>query len=413
MRTSVLMLLVFVLAGSLISGTSLAGPARSIKVGILLPLTGPFAVVAETQKNGALLAVDVINQKGGLDMPEGKVMVEGVVADDEAKLDVGARRYRYLVAQGVKGVGGQTWAPLAYAINAMVKKAPMPYFPTCVMAKEAFEKGKLADTTFAVAYSPWSVGYMSGSAAIKVLRKTRIFFLARADSWGWDMRDGVYAAAKELGAQIVGYDEVPLGTTDFTTVLTKVRAARPDVFISAQFAADAVALLKQVHQMGLGAEMTIFNAFITNVVARGLPPEALEGVYAMHYFYYDLSDLGYTGVAKSAAAFTELFRAKYRTPPDAYATIAYTAFMEMFRGFETARSFSPRAVAAALKANRQFTTVKGPATWREDQSAVYQFAAFLVRGKGAREQKHEWDLFQVMGYQGGDRVLPPLKALGY
>ena len=409
-----LLALLSVLALSGICNSILAAEPSKIKVGILLPLTGTFAAVAETQKEGALLAVDVVNKRGGLDMPGGKVMVEGIVADDEAKQDVGVRRYRYMVSEGVKGVGGQTWAPLAYAINAMVSKEPMPYFPVCVMAKEAFQKGKLADSTFAAAYSPWSVGYMAGQAAIKTLGKKRIFFLARADSWGWDMRDGATAAAKEYGAEIVGYDEVSLGTSDFTTVLQKVRAAKPDVFIAAQFAADAVALLKQAHQTGLGKEMTIFNAFITNVVAKGLPPEALEGVYAMHYFYYDLASLPDKEVAKSAREFTDLYRAKYKKPPDAYATIAYVAYMEMFRGFETAKSLDPKKVAAALTANKgEFSTVKGPARWREDHSAVYQHAAFLVKGKGPGERKHEWDLFTVMGSQGGESVMPTLKSLGY
>lgn len=395
-------------------GTVMAAEPGKIKVGILLPLTGTFAAVAETQRDGALLAVDVVNKRGGLNMPGGRVMVEGVVADDEAKLDVGVRRYRYMVSEGVKGVGGQTWAPLAYAINAMVAKEPMPYFPVCVMAKEAFQKGKLADSTFAAAYSPWTVGYMAGQAAVKTLGKKRIFFLARSDSFGWDIRDGVYAAAKEYGAEIVGYDEVSLGTSDYTTVLQKVRAAKPDVFISAQFAADAVALLKQVHQMGLNKEMTIFSAFTTNVVAKGLPPEALEGVYAMHYFYYDLSNFPDKEVAKSAKEFTDLYRAKYNRPPDAYAAIAYIAYSEMFRGFEAAKSFEPKKVSAALKANKgQFNSVKGPARWREDQSAEFKHAAFLVKGKGPKEQTHEWDLFTVMGSMGGESVLPTLKSLGY
>src|SRR6185295_3009102 len=254
---------------------------------------------------------------------------------------------------------------------AMVMKEPLPYFPVCVMAKEAFQKGKLADSTFAAAYSPWTVGYMAGQAATKNLNKKRIFFLARADSWGWDMRDGVQAAAKEAGAEVVGYDEVSLGTSDYTTVLQKVRATKPDVFIAAQFAADAVALLKQVHQTGLGKEMTIFNAFITNVVAKGLPPEALQGVYSMHYFYYDLSGFEDKEAAKSAADFTTLYRNKYKTPPDAYAAIAYVAYMEMFRGFEAAKSFDPQKVSAALMANKgAFDTVKGPANWRQDHAAV-------------------------------------------
>ena len=413
MKKFLILFSIFVFCGLSVSGNALAADPTKIKVGILLPLTGTFAAVAETQRDGALLAVDVVNKKGGLDMPGGKVQVEGVVADDEAKLDVGVRRYRYMVTEGVKGVGGQTWAPLAFAINALVLKDPMPYFPVCVMAKEGFLKGKLADSTFATAYSPWTVGYMAGSAAISVLGKKKIFFLARADSWGWDIRDGVKAAAQEKGAELVGYDEVSLGTSDYTTILQKVRAAKPDVFISAQFAGDAVALLKQVQQMGLNKEMTIFNSFITNVVAKGIPPQALEGIYSMHYFYYDLADFEDKEVAKSAREFTELYQAKYKNPPDSYATIAYTAYTEMFRGFEAAKSFEPKKVSAALMANNgQFTSVKGSARWREDHSAVYKYAGFLVRGKGA-ERKHEWDLFKVVGYQGGDSVMPTLKSLGY
>ncbi len=394
-------------------GSAQAANPDKIKVGILLPLTGTFAAVAATQKEGALLAIDVVNNRGGLNMPWGKVKVEGLVGDDEAKQDVGVRRYRYMVSEGVKGVGGQTWAPLAFAINAIVSKEPMPYFPVCIMGKDAYKKGTLAKTSFATAYSPWTVGYMDGSAAIKTLGKKRIFFLARSDSWGWDIRDGVYAAAKELGAQIVGYDEVPLGTNDFTTILQKVRAAKPDVFISAQFAADAVALLKQCYQMGLNKEMTIFNAFITNVVAKGLPPEALQGVYSMHYFYYDLAGFPDKELVASAKEFTDLYRAKYNAPPDAYAAIAYVAYTEMLHAFELAKTFDPLKVADAIMANRDFNTVKGPAQFREDHSTVYKYAAFLVKGKGPGEQKNEWDLFKVEGYQGGDSVMPSLKSLGY
>ena len=414
MKKLLTLLFIFLMHGLLMQSTVIAGEPAKIKIGILLPLTGTFAAVAETQRDGALLAVDVINKRGGLNMPGGRVMIEGVVADVEAKLDVGVRRYRYMVSEGVKGVGGQTWAPLARAINAVVTKEPMPYFPVCVQALEAFKKGERADSTFATAYSPWTVGYMAGQAAAKTLGKKRVFFLARSDSWGWDMRDGVTAAAKENGAEIVGYDEVSLGTSDYTTVIQKVRAAKPDVFIAAQFAADQVALLKQVQQMGLNKEMTIFPAFITNVAAKGLPPEAREGIYAMHYFYYDLANFPDKEVAKSAQEFTSLFRAKYNAPPDAYATIAYVAYMEMFRGFEAAKSFDPEKVSAALMANKgQFNSVKGHARWRDDHAAEYRHAAFLVKGKGAKEQKHEWDLFTVMGSVGGEAVMPSLKSLGY
>jgi hypothetical protein len=61
----------------------------------------------------------------------------------------------------------------------------------------------------------------------------------------------------------------------------------------------------------------------------------------------------------------------------------------------------------------QFNSVKGPALWRADHSAEFKHAAFLVKGKGPREQKNEWDLFTVVGSVGGSSVLPTLKSLGY
>ena len=61
----------------------------------------------------------------------------------------------------------------------------------------------------------------------------------------------------------------------------------------------------------------------------------------------------------------------------------------------------------------QFISIKGPANWRQDHAAVYKHAAFLVKGKGPKEQKNEWDLFTVMGSQGGESIMPTLKSLGY
>ena len=86
----------------------------------------------------------------------------------------------------------------------------------------------------------------------------------------------------------------------------------------------------------------------------------------------------------------------------------------MFRAFEAAGSFDPLKIASAILGDkREFNTMKGPAKWREDHQAVYKYATFLVKGKGPREQKHAWDLFNVVGYQGGESVMPTLKSLGY
>jgi ABC-type branched-subunit amino acid transport system substrate-binding protein len=125
MKKFLVLLSIFVFCGVFNSGNNMAADPDKIKVGILLPLTGTFAMVAETQRDGALLAVDGVNKKGGLNMPWGKVKVEGVVADDEAKQDVGVRRYRYMVSEGVKGPGRRSPTPSM----PWFSKSPCPISP--------------------------------------------------------------------------------------------------------------------------------------------------------------------------------------------------------------------------------------------------------------------------------------------
>ena len=387
-----------------------AQESDTFKLGILLPLTGTFAPVAETQRDGAIFAVEEVNARGGLDMPWGKVKVEYDVKDDEADITVGMRRLQYLKDEGVGAVLGQTWSPLAVAVNESMKRDPVPYFPTCATSRKIIENGALAPATWTAMYTPYSVGYMAGRAAINDLGKKKIYFLGRSDSWGWGIEEGVRAAAEANGGEVVGKDEVPVGTSDFTTIIRSVSESDADVFISAQFAGDAIALLKQSYDMGLYDEVTMFNAFITNVVAQGIPAEARDGLYSIHNFYWNMEGFEDPELVDKAAEFSQRFEDRFGNPPDAYAVIAYVSATRLFDAFETAGSFDVDDFNKAMAETSVYDSIKGPVTWREDHQPVYKYAGFLVKGKSA---EGEWDLFDVVGYQGGEEVLLPLEALGY
>ncbi len=282
---------------------------------------------------------------------------------------------------------------------------------------EFFKKENLSPYSFATMMTAWSIGYSMAAYAIKNLGVKRIYFLARSDSWGWDMFDGVKAAVErykdEYGVEIVGYDEAPLGTPDFTPYLRKVLAANPDVFMFAQFGADQAMVLKQSMELGLKDKMILFCGWITNMAAKGIPPEALEGVYALHFFYWDMSDFPDKEVAAIAEDFVKRYTEKYGYPPDAYAANAYIATKELLRAVELAGSFDPDAVAKALMDNPEFMSVKGPAKWRVDHEPWYKYAAFVVVGKAPEERKGEWDMFKIVGWYGGAEYLYPLEKLGY
>lgn len=386
---------------------------KVFKLGFITSLSGTFAAVGETQRKGALLAVDQINAKGGLNMPWGKVKVEVLVKDDEVKLDVGVRRFRELIAEGANGIVGTTYNPMAAAFNEECKITPVPFFPACVPAIDSFKKGNMADATFSVAFTPWSIGYLGGAIISKNMGKKKVYYLSRADSWGKTIREGLAVALKEHGGTVVGLSESPQGTIDFTSAINTAKSMKPDLFYNDFFAGDAIASFKQAYELGLYKTSSIFNAWITNVVGSGIPENALSGLYALHYYYYDLANFEDKDLAQRAKDYTDAHMKKFGEPPDAYGTIAYIACDLMFKGIEKAGSFEAKKVSKAIMEAKDLVSVKGPVYFREDHQMVSKYAAFVVKGKDPQEKKGKWDLFKVEGYFGGDVVLPPLKMLGF
>jgi len=396
----------------IVPNSLLADEPKVFKLGFMTSLSGTFAVVGETQKAGTLLAVEEINKKGGLNMPWGKVKVEALIKDDETKLDTGVRRFRELVGEGINGIIGTTYAPMAAALNEECKISKIPFLPACVPAYDAFKKGNPALATYSVAATPWSIGYLVGGSAIKTLGKKKIFYQSRSDSWGNGIHEGLKAACKEYGGEIIGFAEVPKGTIDYTSIINKAIGMKPDIFITCMFASDAIAVLKQAYELGLYKVSTVFNAWITNVVATGIPENALNGLYALEYYYYDMSGFNDPELVKKAESYSAAYVKMWGEPPDAYGTIAYIAATTLFAAVEKAGSFDTEKIAEQLKTSK-FDTVKGEGYFREDHEMVFKYLGFLVKGKAPDQKKGKWDVFTVEGSLGGESALPPLKDLGY
>jgi ABC-type branched-subunit amino acid transport system substrate-binding protein len=385
---------------------------KVFKLGLITSLSGPLAASAETQKKAVLLIADQVNKKGGLNMPWGKVKVEVVIKDDEMKLDVGVRRFREMVEAGIHGATGTIYNPMAGALNEECKLTGTPYIPACVPALESFKKGNPAVATYSVAFTPWSIGYLEGDALIKGMGKKRIFWQGRPDSWGTVMLEGLKAYIKDnkMG-EIVGVEENQRGTLDYSSVINKALALKPDVFSVNMFGGDAVACLKQAYDMGLHKSSMLFNTWTLWEVGMGVPEAALAEMYALTYYYYNMGDYN-KDLAARGKALVEDHMKMWKEPPDAYGVLCYDASSILFQAVEKAKSVDPKKIGEVL-ASATFDTVKGPAKFRMDHQLTGDNLAFMVKGKKKAEQKEKWDVFKVLGVYGGDKALPPLKDLGY
>lgn len=412
-----LIIVVIVAAGVAIGMTLISPPSpeiREFKLGVVLDKTGPFAPCAEIQELGVRLAVDEINSKGGL---LGKIPVTIVVRDGESKPEVQVLRGRELAeVEKVNAIVGTCHAGGGYNLMVESAKLGVPFWPLAVVALRAFNKSDRVEWMFNAMMSPWSIGYTVCSYAINELQTKRIFFLARTDAWGWDQRDGCRAAISNYGGEMVGYEEFPLGTPDFTPYIAKIRAAKPDIVVSTTFGADQTLFLKQAYETGLSRETKIFITFFTNIAAAGVPPEALKGVYGLHFYYYDVPrGLVDNDTYNTIQEFNRMFINKYGRPPDAYTLLAYLNVKALLQAFEKLGKFTgvtPQEFSKVLVGTSMMTP-KGKMTWRVDGQALFDYAVFVVVGKGPDERTSQWDLFKVVGVYRGADYLPPLKMLGY
>ena len=385
-----------------------------IKIGLIFGLTGAASPIGPVQLDGAKLAIKDINAQGGVKIGGKKVPIEFVVKDDETKPDVAIRRFRELISEEkVDVILGQTFASISAALNKEVKKTPIAYFPVNVVASNMFEKNEMAESTFAIHGAAYSIGYAGASYIVNNLKYKNIVFFGPAYAFGRDQWAGAKAAIDKYGAK-AEYIESPVGTSDYTSYLQKVAEMKPDIVMMAHWGVDAINVLKQTHETGLKKKTKIWFDWMTDVFGGGVQPEALDGVYSLMSWYWDMKGFKDAAIVKSADAFTKKFRKEYGYPPDPYSAMAYSGIKEAVRAIELAQSTDPKAISVALMKNPKFDSVKGSGEWRIDHQPLFKYGAFVVVGKGEKERKDKkWDLVKIIGAYTGQDYLQDLKSLGY
>ncbi|MDR1535792.1 MAG: ABC transporter substrate-binding protein [Planctomycetota bacterium] len=398
--------------------TAIASPSvqageKPIKLGLMFGLTGTASPIGPVQLDGAKLAIKEANAAGGIQFGGAKRQVEFIVRDDETKPDAAIRRFRDFVNQDkVDAVIGQSLAPISGALNQEVKRTKVAYFPVNVVSLDLFTPQELAESTFAIHGCAYSAGYASAVTVVKRLEKRKIVFFGPAYAFGQDQWKGAQAAFKELGVA-AEYLESPVGTNDFTSYLTKIMEMNPEVVMLAHWGVDAINVLKQTLESGLKGRTTIFFNWMTNAFGSGVPPEALDGVYSLMSWYYDLTGFQDANIIAKGNGFAKKFIDEYGYPPDPYSVMAYDGTLEALRALSLAGTNDPAAIAGAILANPEFEAVKGKGKWRIDHQPVFEYGAFIVVGKGAAERKDKWDLVKVIGSYTGDDFLPSLTLFGY
>jgi branched-chain amino acid transport system substrate-binding protein len=233
---------------------ALLGPAPAqaeapIKIGASLSLTGTYAQPGSYQKEGYELCADYLNAKGGL---LGR-KVEFVFYDDQSMPATGVRLYEKLITEDkVDAVMGPYSSPITEAVANVSEKYQKVMVSPLAATTSIFKKGR---KYIFMVISP-AEAYLEGLVDMAAKRGLKTIAIVNEDTlFTKASAVGVAEIAKKKGLQVVFQEAYPKGNTDFSAMLTKLKAANPDVIAASTYFDDAVAITRQMKELNVNAKM--------------------------------------------------------------------------------------------------------------------------------------------------------------
>ncbi|TAM92396.1 ABC transporter substrate-binding protein [bacterium] len=370
--------------------------ADVLKIGQIAELTGVYVDISQPEVFGAALALERWNKKGGV---MGR-KVEVVVEDDQNDPGVAVQKVRKLVNQDkVSAVFGTVNSAIALSASGAANSLGALYMVTGGHTDPVTSTQCHWDV-FRTCHTAWQETQATGLSIAKKFGKK--WYLVTPDyAFGHSLASGYEAVIKKLGGQIVANDLTPLGTSDFSTYITKIGPAKPDVIIVLLAGADFVNFLKQANSYGLLKKFPVAGPQAELEPFLSLPPESRVGYWGVEWYYN--SDLVYGKKNVQAANFVKEYRAKHGTPPSARSAFGYVTLDRMLWAMNEAKTTDPVKVARKLE-NAHFETIwDGGAYYRgTDHQLMWPNYFVEMRPNGTPADKN--DIFNVIDRQPADKI---------
>ena len=356
----------------------------SIKIGFPVPLTGPYGAEAQDQVRAAQVAIAQFNDGGGL----GGRKAELIVRDDKLNPGEAATRTLELVEkEKVNFVVGSLSAAVQLAINNVTKERGV-IFNSISQSDAINEAADFSKYTFHEALNPHLTSGAVGRYAFAKFGK-KVAFLSADYAYGHEMVRGFLEVGKAFNIENLGDIRHPIGTTDYSTLLPRLQALKPDILCICNFGRDQQISLKQATDFGVKKTIQIIAPLLTHAGRVAAGPQAYDGVIGGCSFYWGLEDK-----FASTKAFNEAFRKMYdgKLPTD-YGALGYGGVRTILAAVKNAGSVDTDKVIAALEALK-YDFYKGPQYYRKCDHQSVQ--SVLVIQSKSKELRNESDVFEII-----------------
>jgi len=354
-----------------------------IKIGQLIPFTGFLGAIGEYGKQGATIAVEELNARGGV---LGRKLE--LITEDEANPGVAVQKARKLIERDqVVAIEGLVSSASCLAVGDEAQRARILVINAGANSDEIRSKRCHRYVFSTEGCNTQYVGAI-GNWLIKSRKITSWYFITSDYAFGHDLLRVARNLLQSHQGTEVGSDLVPTGTTDFSQYITKMKQAKPELIFHNLAGADMANFLKQFAESGMKTEVA--GGVVDSAYAWPVG-ESLRGTFPIIWWH------GITSPASRAWA--ERFVKRWGRPPDNQAWGDYTAVHAIAQAIEKSRSTDSTRLVEALEGHTLTAAMDGlkgrPLTFRAWDHELLQ-PMYVVQAKDKSRWKDQWDIFDVI-----------------
>jgi branched-chain amino acid transport system substrate-binding protein len=396
-------------AGAAVGAAQIASPfviaARGetpIKIGMVDPLTGVYAAVAQNEVVGARLAVDNVNAKGGvLGRP-----LELLVEDSANDVGTGVQKTRKLIDRDqVSFIIGDVNSGIAQAMAQVTAEKKVLH-----VVSGGHTDGITGKDCKWNVYRVCNTTRMEANSVSDLLFNKygkRWHFITPDYAFGHTLQEACAANLKKLGGTATGNELAPLGTSDFSAYLIKARAANPDVLVLLPQGSDMVNCLKQIVQFGINRQIHVAGTQQELESLEALPPEARIGIWMFEWYWKQANT---PHLAEFVAEVRKRTNGKVPTARTWFGYTSVYTFALAANREKTLDSFKLAQALGDFELSDEVKLQPNKVYYRKGDHQLMT-SAFVgeAQSKGAGDPQ---DLFRVDSIVAGDTTSPPVSETG-
>jgi len=349
-----------------------------VKIGHVGPTSGGIAHLGKDNENGAKMAIDDLNAKGTM-IGGKKVKFELVPEDDAGDPKQGTAVAQKLVDSKVAGVIGHLNSGTTIPASKIYSDAGIPQIsPSATNPKYTRQGFK---TAFRVVADDVHLGSTLGKYAVKELKGKSIAVIDDRTAYGQGVAEEFTKAVKASGGTIAETQFTTDKATDFTAILTQIKAKKPDVVFFGGMDAVAGPMIRQMKQLGIAAKFMGGDGICSSELPKLAGGAMADGQVVC-------AEAG--GVEGSQEAGMDKFKADYKKKfgidVQVYAPYVYDATMVMAAAMVKAGSADPKVYLPVLAKTEGYKGVTGTIAF-DDKGDIKNGALTLFTYKGDKRDK--------------------------